>query len=180
MSLAKAGALRPSLRPTPVLPITLMWQSTAAATQLRCGGSMMARPTVSMRSDTSAGTAGAGQPQFNRGAPDGTFTDVTTQAGLNPHNGDADGVVWGDFDSDGKLDLHISKGSTKIHNSNNFNELWHNNGNETFTNIAASAGVTALGHRTRGSYGVDYDGDSKLDILATSFARPSGGGTNLL
>src|SRR5947199_161390 len=90
---------------------------------------------------------------------DGTFTDVTTQAGLNPHNGDAHGAVWGDFDSDGKLDLHISKGSTKIHNSNNFNELWHNNGNETFTNIAASAGVTALGHRTRGSYGVDYDGD---------------------
>ena len=111
---------------------------------------------------------------------DGTFTDVTTQAGLNPHNGDAHGVVWGDFDSDGKLDLHISKGSTKIHNSNNFNELWHNNGNGTFTNIAASAGVTALGHRTRGSYAVDYDGDSKLDIFATSFARPSGGGTNLL
>ena len=111
---------------------------------------------------------------------DGTFTDVTTQAGLNPHNGDAHGVVWGDFDSDGKLDLHISKGSTKIHNSNNFNELWHNNGNGTFTNIAASAGVTALGHRTRGSYGVDYDGDSELDIFATSFARPSGGGTNLL
>ena len=44
---------------------------------------------------------------------DGTFTDVTTQAGLNPNNGDAHGVVWGDFDSDGKLDLHISKGSTK-------------------------------------------------------------------
>jgi len=104
---------------------------------------------------------------------------VTTAAGIVV-SGDAHGVVWGDFDSDGKLDLHISKGSTKIHNSNNFNELWHNNGNETFTNIAASAGVTALGHRTRGSYGVDYDGDSKLDILATSFARPSGGGTNLL
>src|SRR5438093_709333 len=111
---------------------------------------------------------------------DGTFTGMTTQAGRKPHNGDDHGIIWGDFDSDSKLDLHISKGSTKIHNSNNFNELWHNNGNETFTNIAASAGVTALGHRTRGSYGVDYDGDSKLDILATSFARPSGGGTNLL
>ena len=40
--------------------------------------------------------------------------------------------------------------------------------------------MTGLHHRCRGSYAVDYDGDSKLDILATSFARPVNGGTNLL
>src|SRR5436309_15583925 len=31
---------------------------------------------------------------------DGTFIDVTTQAGLDPHNGDAHGAVWGDFDNE--------------------------------------------------------------------------------
>ena len=37
---------------------------------------------------------------------DETFTDVTVQAGLNPHNGDAHGAVWSDFDSDGYLARH--------------------------------------------------------------------------
>ena len=44
---------------------------------------------------------------------DGTFADVTSQAGLNPHNGDAHGAVWADFDNDGLLDLFVSKGSLK-------------------------------------------------------------------
>jgi hypothetical protein len=44
---------------------------------------------------------------------DGTFTDVTSQAGLDPHNGDAHGAVWGDFDNDGLVDLFVSKGTMK-------------------------------------------------------------------
>src|SRR5438874_1514130 len=97
---------------------------------------------------------------------DGTFTDVTTQAGLNPHNGDAHGVVWGDFDSDGKLDLHISKGSTKIHNSNNFNELWHNHGNGTFTEVTTAAGIVVSGDAQAGAWG-DYDNDGDPDLYVT-------------
>src|SRR5262249_42750299 len=54
---------------------------------------------------------------------DGTFTDVTTQAGLNPHNGDAHGALWSDIDSDGYLDLYVSKGTPKA-DPNNYNELW--------------------------------------------------------
>jgi enediyne biosynthesis protein E4 len=110
---------------------------------------------------------------------DGTFTDLTSQAGLDPHNGDAHGAVWADFDSDGLLDLFVSKGTIK-NNVIDYDDLWHNNGDGTFTNINGSAGVEGLGHRNRGSAAVDYDNDSFLDILVTSFQRPSGGGENLL
>ena len=59
----------------------------------------------------SGSTGSISQLWHNNG--DGTFTDVTTQAGLNPNNGDAHGAVWADFDNDGHLDLYISKGSAK-------------------------------------------------------------------
>ena len=101
---------------------------------------------------------------------DGTFTDVTSQAGLDPHNGDAHGAVWADFDNDGLVDLYISKGTLKT-NPIDYNDLWHSNGDGTFTNIAQSAGVL-LGHRNRGAGAVDYDNDSYVDIFDTSFRRP--------
>jgi enediyne biosynthesis protein E4 len=103
---------------------------------------------------------------------DETFTDVTIQAGLNPHNGDAHGAGWGDFDSDGYLDLYIAKGTPKA-DPNNYNELWRNNGDGTFINIASSSRVTGRSHRTRGAYAVDYDRDSDLDIFSTSFDTPN-------
>jgi enediyne biosynthesis protein E4 len=110
----------------------------------------------------------------------GTFTDVTYQAGLDPHNGDAHGAVWADFDGDGWVDLYVAKGTEKSEVVN-YNDLWRNNGDGTFTNIRDSAGVEGLGHRNRGANAVDYDNDSDLDILATSFQRPTtGGGENLL
>jgi enediyne biosynthesis protein E4 len=110
---------------------------------------------------------------------DGTFTDATTQAGMDPHNGDAHGAVWADFDSDGQVDLYVAKGTMK-EELVNYNDLWRNNGNGTFANIAHSADVEGLGHRSRGSGAVDYDNDSDLDIFNTNFERPSGGGMNVL
>jgi len=110
---------------------------------------------------------------------DGTFSDATSQAGLISLDGDAHGAVWADFDGDGYVDLYISKGTDKTLPVN-YNDLWRNNGDGTFTNIASSAGVTGIGRRNRGSYAVDYDRDSDLDIFATSFAREAGGGINVL
>ncbi len=110
---------------------------------------------------------------------DGTFTDVTTQAGLDPHDGDAHSAVWADFDNDGHLDLFIDKGTLK-QDPVQYCELWHSNGDGTFINIAHSAGVE-LGHRNRGGGAVDYDNDSFVDIYTTCFRRPQDRATaNLL
>src|SRR5262249_9563414 len=80
-------------------------------------------------------------------------------------------AVWSDFDGDGHVDLYISKGTQKA-DPNNYNELWKNNGDDTFANVAASSRVTGRSHRNRGAYAVDYDRDSDLDIFAASFETP--------
>jgi hypothetical protein len=111
---------------------------------------------------------------------DGTFTDVTTAAGILTADGDAHGPCWADLDNDGDLDLYVAKGTLKEDKPINYNDLWRNNGDGTFTNIADSSGVTAIGHRSRGSYAVDYDNDGDLDLFIPSFFKLNEGGPNLL
>src|SRR5206468_5777169 len=93
-------------------------------------------------------TGSISQMWHNNG--DGTFTDVTSQVGMNHSNGDCHSAVWADYDNDGLLDLFVGKGTEKT-DPIDYDELWHNNGNGTFTNIAHSAGVESLGHRNRGA-----------------------------
>jgi hypothetical protein len=117
--------------------------------------------------------------QLWRNNGNGTFTDITEQAGLNLHNGDCHAAVWADFDNDGDLDLYVAKGSPKT-NPVNFNELWRNNGDGTFANIASLAGVTGVNQRGRGAGGVDYNSDGQLDIFVLNFARSEKDGGNAL
>src|SRR5277367_1289712 len=70
---------------------------------------------------------------------DGSFTDVTKQAGL-ANAGDGNygmGVAVGDYDNDGYPDLYLT--------SYGKNALYHNNGDGTFTDVTAKAGVGAGG-----------------------------------
>ncbi len=110
---------------------------------------------------------------------DGTFTDVTTAAGMLTADGDAHGPCWADLDNDGDLDLYVAKGTTK-EKTLNYNDLWRNNGDGTFTNIAVSSGVTGIGCRSRGSYAVDYDNDGDLDLFVPSNFKLGLGDQNLL
>ncbi len=64
---------------------------------------------------------------------DGTFTDVTTAAGMLTADGDADAPCWADLDNDGDLDLYVAKGTNKENKPENYNDLWRNNGDGTFT-----------------------------------------------
>ena len=57
---------------------------------------------------------------------DGTFTDVTEQAGVKGI-GYSMGVAAGDYDNDGFVDLYIT--------GVNHNQLLHNNGDGTFTDV---------------------------------------------
>jgi FG-GAP-like repeat/ASPIC and UnbV len=87
---------------------------------------------------------------------DGTFTDVTDAAGIVTE-WPTIGSSWGDYDNDGRPDLFVS-------NSLGRSQLFHNNGDGTFTEVGREAGIDAYG---LGSicYWIDYDNDGWLDLV---------------
>ena len=93
---------------------------------------------------------------------DGTFTDVTEQAGL-ARAGDTNygmGVAVGDYDNDGYPDIYVTNYGKNI--------LYHNNGDGTFTDVTEKAGVAAGGWSTSAGF-FDYDNDGKLDLFVTRY-----------
>ena len=93
---------------------------------------------------------------------DGSFTDVTQQAGL-ASAGDGNygmGVAVGDYDNDGFPDIYVTNYGKNI--------LYHNNGDGTFTDVTAKAGVAAGGWSVSAGF-LDYDNDGKLDLFVTRY-----------
>jgi hypothetical protein len=93
---------------------------------------------------------------------DGSFTDVTKEAGLaNAGNGNYGmGVAVGDYDNDGYPDIYVT--------NYGHNTLYHNNGNGTFTDVTEKAGVAAGGWSASAGF-FDYDKDGKLDLFVTRY-----------
>src|SRR5712671_4699143 len=93
---------------------------------------------------------------------DGSFTDVTQAAGLaSAGNGNYGmGVAVGDYDNDGCPDLFVT--------SYGKNVLYHNNGDGTFTDVTAKAGVAGGGWSVSAGF-FDYDNDGKLDLFVTRY-----------
>jgi hypothetical protein len=95
---------------------------------------------------------------------DGTFTDVTREAGLSP-GGKGLGVIFSDLDGDGDQDIFVANDKTP-------NFLYVNDGHGHFTEVAFHAGVAVSedGEETAGM-GVaadDYDGDGRTDVVVTN------------
>jgi hypothetical protein len=93
---------------------------------------------------------------------DGTFADVTEQAGLS-NAGDGNygmGVAVGDYDNDGYPDLYVTSYGKNI--------LYHNNGDGTFTDVTAKAGVAGGGWSISAGF-FDYDNDGKLDLFVARY-----------
>ena len=93
---------------------------------------------------------------------DGSFTDVTKDAGLS-NAGDGNygmGVAVGDYDNDGYPDIYVTNYGR--------NTLYHNNGDGTFTDVTEKAGVAAGGWSVSAGF-FDYDNDGKLDLLVTRY-----------
>ncbi|HIA64756.1 TPA: CRTAC1 family protein [Candidatus Poribacteria bacterium] len=114
------------------------------------------------------------QPQDFQGESDllyqnngnGTFTDVTQEAGVYNSRGRGLGVVWGDYDNDKDPDIYDA-------NDTNDNYLYQNNGHGKFTNVAFYAGV-ALGENGEMGSGMgtdfgDFNNDGFLDLIVTNF-----------
>ena len=93
--------------------------------------------------------------------PDGAFTDVTASAGLSTAgNNYGMGVAVGDYDNNGFPDLYVTNYGR--------NTLYRNNGNGTFTDVTAQAGVAAGGWSASAGF-FDYDNDGLLDLFVTRY-----------
>jgi hypothetical protein len=97
----------------------------------------------------------------NRG--DGTFEEVAAQAGVQGKQKECKAAVWFDYDNDRFPDLFVTYlGSTP--------QLFHNNGNGTFTDVTAAMGFT--GPKSGFScWAFDYNNDGYLDLFATCYDR---------
>ena len=96
---------------------------------------------------------------------DGTFTDITFCAGLANVNYPTQTASWGDYDLDGDLDLYI--GNERFSQDPPC-QLFRNNGDETFTDVARSAGVTN-DRFTKAVIWGDYDGDRWPDLYVSNY-----------
>jgi tetratricopeptide (TPR) repeat protein len=108
-----------------------------------------------------------GEGQLYRNNGDGTFTDVTKQAGLDTIWGPAFTASWVDYDGDGLLDLFVANNLGSLFERKTPNRLFHNNGDGTFTEVTEQAGLKTIWPTIGGAWG-DYDNDGRMDLFLSN------------
>lgn len=98
---------------------------------------------------------------------DGTFSDMTDQAGLGGDGFDM-GIAVGDYDNDGHPDIYVASVTA--------NRLFRNLGNGTFANVTDKAGVGGGVYNGRKMWSAaagwfDYDNDGHLDLFVSNYCR---------
>ena len=110
-------------------------------------------------------------PKFHnrlfRNNGNGTFTDVTAQAGLQGAYYSI-GVAAADYDNDGHQDLFVA-------GANGF-QLFHNNGEGTFADVTEKAGLLRTHPQLTKTFSVaagwfDYDNDGFLDLIVINYLK---------
>lgn len=123
---------------------------------------------------------------------DGTFSNVTEHAGVSNSGKFGAGAAWFDYDRDGRLDLFVANyvkfsysGSphcayqgqptycAQTAYEGDTPRLYHNNGDGTFTDVSAQAGLSKLVGRALGVVAIDVDGDGWQDLFVARDASPN-------
>jgi hypothetical protein len=105
-----------------------------------------------------------GRHTLYRGLPDGSFRDVTDEAGVGGEGCWGTGVVTADYDGDGWTDLFVSCFGANL--------LYRNLGGGRFENVAGRAGVEAPGWNTAAAF-FDADADGDLDLYVAAYIEAS-------
>jgi hypothetical protein len=141
---------------------------------------------------------GYGGNHLFRNNRDGTFTDVTRQAGVSDltlatapsEPAWSTSSAWADYDNDGFLDLfvcHYCQWSATVDDSRPVRtdysapygyppstcRLYHNNGNGTFTDVSAQAGLNRVFGKSLSAAWIDYDDDGWMDVFVTNDTMPN-------
>jgi hypothetical protein len=103
----------------------------------------------------------AATPALYHNNRNGTFTDVTRQAGLAVQMYGL-GVAAADFDNDGDIDIYVTCLGA--------NHLFSNQGGGRFSDVTARAGVGDPGFST-GAAWLDFDNDGKLDLFVANYVQ---------
>lgn len=90
----------------------------------------------------------------------GTFTDVTKQAGLAEPATSTQAAVWADIDNDGLIDLFVG-------DENGPSQLFRNKGDGTFEDISRSSGIDKTSF-AKGVVAADYDKDGYVDFFVSN------------
>ncbi len=101
---------------------------------------------------------------------DGTFTDVTFEAGLGDTHYPTQTATWGDYDNDGDVDLYVGNEHTDAIRAPC--QLFRNNGDGTFTDVAETAGVQNFRY-VKGVIWGDFDGDRWPDLYTSTIGGPN-------
>jgi enediyne biosynthesis protein E4 len=125
---------------------------------------------------------------------DGTFTDVTSRAGVKNEGLWASSAAWFDYDNDGKLDLVIANyvdwspernfycgdrgpGMRSYCHPDDFHgqppTLYHNNGDGTFSDVSKASGMGLKAGNGLGVVTFDYDNDGWQDIFIANDHMPN-------
>ncbi len=106
-----------------------------------------------------------------RNEGDGTFTEAVSPFDVNDPAVSSLAAAWGDYDNDGWIDVYVTN-SGNVETGNAPNHLFRNNGDGTFTDVAAAEGVPGsdrgLGD---GCLWGDFDADGALDLFVDNGAE---------
>ncbi len=112
--------------------------------------------------DSAARRASPARTTLYRNDRDGTFTDITTAAGID-FAGWGMAAAWVDYDGDGHLDLLLTAYGRNV--------LYRNDGDGTFTDRSVASGIGLAEGFWTGAAWADYDRDGWLDLYVTGYVQ---------